>query len=110
MTDNLEVLARRRLALVEQRDSISEQIKAIDAAIVNRIEVGATVEVDGHPVFRVSTRRTFDVDRARELLPDTVIEAATVPVLDAKLLRSLMPPALVDAAMVEGNPFLTAVR
>ena len=110
MTDNIEVLARQRLALIEQIEDASERVKAIDALLIDAVEVGGAVTLDGVPVFRVQQRRTFDVDKAVDLLPPEIVEAATVPTVDPKILKSMMPPALVDAAMRPGATFVAKAR
>ena len=84
MEHNIEVLARQRLALKEQQESIAEKIAQIDALLVDAIEVGGSIDLDGHPVLRVQQKRTFSPDLARDLVPADLIEAATVPTLDAK--------------------------
>ena len=107
---NVEVLARRRLALVEQRESIDQAIAAIDALIIDAVEIGGAVDVGGVPVFRVQQRRTFNLARALELLPPEVVDAARVTTVDAKALKSMMAPVLVDECMVAGKTFVTAVK
>lgn len=107
---NIEVLARQRLALLEEREAIDEKLAAIDADIIDAVEVGGAVDLDGQVVFRVQTKRTFSTVRAKELVSEEVLAAATVPTLDTKLLRQLLPPALTDACMVEGRPFVAKAR
>jgi len=104
--NNIEVLARQRIELVAQADAIKARIAAIDAQIVDAIEVGGHVDLDGQPVWRVQQRRTFSLDKARELVSPEVIAAATVEVLDPKLLQSLLPPLLRDACMADGKIFV----
>lgn len=106
----IAVLVRRRLALVEQRDSIAEQIRAIDAQITDAIEVGGVAAIDDQPIYRVAQRRTFSMDLAEKVVPPEIIEAATVPKVDEKTLKSLLPPALVDACMKPGAIYLTPVK
>ena len=106
MNSNIEVLARQRIELVAQADAIKDRIAAIDELIVDAIEVGGHVDLDGQPVWRVQQRRTFSLDKARELVSPEVIAAATVEVLDPKLLQSLLPPLLRDACMADGKIFV----
>ena len=106
MTD-IQVLARRRLSLAEQRESIDAAIAAIDAQLTDAIEVGGKVEIDGQPVFKVQQRRTFDVERARQLCPPEVIAAATVPTLDTKALKHLLPAALIEQCMKPGAIYVS---
>lgn len=107
---NIEVLARRRLHLLEQLEAVKAGIAAIDALIIDAVEVGGRVDVDDQPAFRVQQKRTFDTERARQVCPAELIAAATVPTLDTRALRSLLPPALVDACMKPGAVFVTAVK
>ena len=105
-TNDMEILARRRVDLKEQADAIAAAIAAIDAQIVDAVEVGGVVAIGDEPVWRVQQRRTFDPDRARELVSPEVIAAATVEVLDPKLLQSLLPPVIRDACMADGKIFV----
>lgn len=95
--NDMEILARRRVDLKEQADAIAAAIAAIDAQIVDAVEVGGVVAIGDEPVWRVQQRRTFDPDRARELVSPEVIAAATVeamtdrrPHWDDYLLASVM--------------------
>lgn len=103
---NIEVLARRRLALLAQREEIDQAIAEVDARLLAACPVGERIEVDGQPVFRVQQRRTFDVEVAKRVVPAALIAAATVPTVDAKALKALLPPAVLDACMVEGAVFV----
>lgn len=100
---NIEVLARRRLALVEQREAIDAQLADVDAAITDAIEIGGRIDIDGETVFRVQQRRTFSVDLAKEHVPEELLTAATVETVDAKLLQTMLPPALRDVCMKPGK-------
>ena len=110
MEHNIEVLARQRLALKEQQESIAEKIAQIDALLVDAIEVGGSIDLDGYPVLRVQQKRTFSPDLARDLVPADLIEAATVPTLDAKKLQTLLPPSVREACMMPGKTFVAAVK
>lgn len=101
--NNIEVLARQRIELVAQADAIKDRIAAIDELIVDAIEVGGHVDLDGQPVWRVQQRRTFSLDKARELAPPEVIAAATVETVDAKALQSMLPPVIREACMIGGK-------
>lgn len=105
--NNIEILARQRIELVAQRDEISEAIAKIDTQIVDAIEVGGHVDIDGQAVWRVQQRRDFNLDKALTLVPDEVKTAATVTQIDKKLLQSLMPPLLRDACLEPGKIFVT---
>lgn len=104
--NNIEVLARQRIELVAQADAIKDRIAAIDELIVDAIEVGGHVDLDGQPVWRVQQRRTFSLDKARELAPAEVIAAATVETIDPKVLQSMLPPVVRDACMTDGKIFV----
>ena len=104
--NDIETLARRRLALVEQKDSLTEAIVAIDAQLVDAIEVGGSVDLDGHPVFRVAQKRTFSLDLAREVLPADLIKAAETVTVDQAALKRMIPPALLDACMKPGAVYV----
>ncbi len=108
MNDDIEVLARRRLALAEQKETIEQAIAAVDARLIDAVEVGGHIDIDDQAVFKVSQRRgNFDAAKAREVVPAELIEAATVPTLDAKALQKLLPPALVDACRKPGSIFVS---
>ena len=103
----IDTLARRRIALLAQREDIDAEIKNIDAQLIDAVEVGGHVDIDGQPVWRVQQRRTFSVDRARELAPPEVITAATVETVDPKVLQSMLPPVIREACMTDGKIFVT---
>ena len=104
--NNIEVLARRRLALLAQREEIDQALAEVDARLLAACPVGERIEVDDQPVFRIQQRRTFDVEVAKRVVPASLITAATVPTVDAKALKALLPPAVLDACMVEGAVFV----
>ena len=102
----IEVLARRRLALVEQKESLEASIADIDTQLVDAIEVGGTVDLDGQPVFRVQRKRTFSLELAREVLPADLIKAAETVTVDQAALKRMIPPALLDACMKPGAVYV----
>lgn len=104
--NDIETLARRRLALVEQKDSLTEAIAAIDAQLVDAIEVGGSVDLDGQPVFRVAQKRTFSLELARDVLPADLIKAAETVTVDQAALKRMIPPALLDACMKPGAVYV----
>ena len=106
MTDNIEVLARRWLALVEQKESLEASIADIDTQLVDAIEVGGTVDLDGQPVFRVQRKRTFSLELARDVLPADLIKAAETVTVDQAALKRMIPPALLDACMKPGAVYV----
>lgn len=77
---SLEQLARDRLARVAEKEAIEDKIKDIDAQIIDAVEAGGIVEIDGQPVYRVQQNRPFNVDLARKVLPAEMIAACTVTV------------------------------
>ena len=112
---NLEVLARQRLALKAQAEDIAARIAEIDAQIVDAVEVGGRVVIDGQPVFRVQQRAPFDVDTARRVLPADVIAACTQTVteerVDRRRLEALATGLGVrDRCLKPGRPFVEGVR
>lgn len=104
--NDIETLARRRLALVEQKDSLTEAIAAIDAQLVDAIEVGGSVDLDGQPVLRVTQKRTFSLELARDVLPADLIKAAETVTVDQAALKRMIPPALLDACMKPGAVYV----
>jgi len=104
--NDVQTDARRRLALLAQREEIDQALAEVDARLLAACPVGERIEVDGQPVFRVQQRRTFDVEVAKRVVPAALIAAATVPTVDAKALKALLPPAVLDACMVEGAVFV----
>lgn len=105
--NDMETLARRRVELVAQIESIKEEIAKIDTQILDAIEVGGHIDIGGEPVWRVQQQRSFNLDKALTLVPDEVKTAATVTQIDKKLLQSLMPPLLRDACLQPGKIFVT---
>ena len=104
--NDIETLARRRLALVEQKDSLTEAIAAIDAQLVDAIEVGGSVDLDGQPVLRVTQKRTFSLELARDVLPADLIKAAETVTVDQAALKRMIPPALLSACMKPGKVYV----
>lgn len=110
MEHNIEVLARQLLNIDEQIEALAARRADIVTTLTDAVEVGGAVEVDGHAAYRVSQRRTFDVERARQIVPPEVIAQATVPTLDTKALKNLIPPALIDACMKPGAIYVTRAK
>lgn len=104
--NDIEVLARQRVELYARIEADKKAIADIDAKLVDAVEVGGVVDIGGEPVWRVQQKHTFNLAKAEELLPESVIAAATVPTVDKQLLQSLMPPALRDACMDLGKIFV----
>ena len=108
MTTAIEVLARRRLALLEVIESNQQALADIDAQLIDAIEVGGKVEIDGQPVFKISERKgNFDLDKAKEIVPEQLLAAATVPTLDGKTLQKLLPQVMVDACRKPATVFVS---
>lgn len=107
MTDhNYETLTARLVDLDAQIEELQAQRKATAQAIIDGIEVGGAASINGQTYYRVQQKRTFDVDKAKEIVPAELIAAASFPTLDVKTLKSLMPPALVDVCMTPGAIFV----
>lgn len=105
----VEVLARRRLELTARRDELTESIEQVDAALLTLLQPGEAALVDGEPVWIVAPgNRRWNDDKAREVLPETLIEAITVtePRIDPKLAKGQLPPDLWTACTVAGRPFV----
>lgn len=105
------VLARRRLALLAQRDEIDAALKAVDAALIDAVEVGGAIDIDGQPAFRVQQNRPFDLPTAQKVLPAELVALATttqtVEVVDKDRLKALAEGmGLLDACVKPGRPFV----
>jgi hypothetical protein len=112
MEHNIEVLARQRVELKAQADAIADRIAAIDAQIIDAVEVGGVVTIGDQPAWKVQQRRTFDLEMARSLVPESLIDAATVTTttVDAKVLQTLIAPAIRDACMKAGKTFVVVAK
>ncbi len=92
MTD-ISAVVRRRIHLAAQRDELAEEIRALDAQIIDWYGVGSSVEVDGQAVYRVQQARKFNLDLARKVLPAEVIAMCTttetVQAVDTDRLKAL---------------------
>jgi hypothetical protein len=66
--DTIDVLARQRQELAAQREVIDQRIKSIDAAIIDAVEIGGSVTIDGQPAYRVQQRRSFSAHLTRRPL------------------------------------------
>lgn len=105
----LEVLARRRLELTARREDLDATIAEVDAALMTLLEPGQSATIDGAPVWTLRHgNRRFNADKAREVLPETLIDAITVTEtrLDSKVAKDVLPPALYVMACTEGKPFV----
>ena len=104
---NVEVLTARLVDLDAQIEELKSQREDTVAALTDAVEVGGRLSVGDQIFYRVAQRKTFDIDKAREILPAALIEQATVPTLDVKALKELMPPTLVRACMTDGAVYVT---
>ena len=110
MTDT-ETIARRLAAIDAEIEDLQAARKDLAAMLIAAVGVGGSVAIDGTPAYRVGERKgDFDPAKAREVLPEELIESATLPTLDTKVLRSLMPPALVDACRKPTTLVLSKVK
>jgi hypothetical protein len=113
MTANVEQAAKELLRLQAQLEDLEAKIKEQKAILVDAVEVGGTVEIDGAPTFRVTQKRDFRVDLAEQVLPAAVVTAATVTVEQvdkAKLKAYAGALGLLDGCLKVSEPFVTAVR
>lgn len=115
-TDNaamLEVLARRRLDLVEQREAINEAIALVDDELLRLLEPGEVAEVNGNATWTVRRgARRFKADKAREVLPAALLDAITVtePTISMEKAKDVLPPSIYISCCVEGKPTVAAVK
>jgi len=110
---SIEDLARRRMALLEQREAVESEIKSIDAQLIDAVEVGGRIDLDGEPVLRVAQKRDFRVDLAEKVLPAAVVTACTVTVEQvdkAKLKSYAEAMGVIDACLKTSVPFVSAVK
>lgn len=111
MNEQVETLARRLAAIDAEIDELQAARKDLAAILINAVGVGGSVAIDGTPAYQVGERRgNFDLNKACEMVPDGLVQAATVTTIDAKLLQSLMPPALVDACRKPSTVVLSRVK
>lgn len=109
----LEVLARRRLELTARREDIDASIAEVDAALMTLLQPGEAAQIDGEPVWIIQPgNRRWNEDKAREVLPEPLIDACTVTEthLDQKVAKGQLPPDLWIKCTVEGRPFVKKAR
>lgn len=110
MTD-IEDTARRLIDAEARRAELDETIAGLRADLVNAVEAGGTVTIDGRPAYIVARGNLrLNKTRAASVLPANVVEAATVPTLDAKKLKALLPPTLWESVCDRGEPYLRAAK
>ena len=107
---NVEVLTARLVDLDAQIEELKSQREDTVAALTDAVEVGGRLAIGEQTYYRVAQRKPFDVDKAREILPAALIEQATMPTLDVKVLKSLMPPALVRACTTDGAVYVIKAK
>ena len=110
---SIDNLARRRQALLAQREEIDAAIKEVDAQLIDAVEVGGSIDIDGQPAFRVQQKRDFRVDLAEKVLPAEVITACTVTVEQvdkAKLKSYAEAMGVIDACLKTSVPFVSAIK
>lgn len=108
-TAAVEALARRRLELTARRDDITAAIDQVDEALMTLLQPGEAAQIDGDNIWVIrSGNRRFNPEKAREVLPETLINAITVTEthLDAKVAKEVLPPALYNEVCTEGRPFV----
>lgn len=110
---SIEDLARERLAVEAQIEELEHRKKSIDAQLVDAVEVGGHVDLDGAPVFRVQQKRDFRVDLAEKVLPAAVVAASTVTVEQvdrARLKAYAEAMGVLEQCVKVSVPFVAAVR
>lgn len=111
-TDNaaaIEVLARRRLELTHQLDELKHAVAQVDAALMTMLQPGDHADIDGQPVWTIRAGNArFNEAKARDVLPQELVEAATVTEthLSKDRAREILPPALYAECCVAGRPFV----
>jgi antitoxin (DNA-binding transcriptional repressor) of toxin-antitoxin stability system len=103
MTD-IEQLARDRKHWQAQKENVEAQIAHIDAQLIDAVEAGGRILIDGEPAYRiVATRGRIDPQKLQAAAPAALVMASTVTTtsVDVKKLQSLMPPALVDTCRAD---------
>ena len=109
-TFDLHAAAARLAALEDRKADIDAEIAALRAALLTAAPEGSTITVQGQARWRVSPgRRTFSEKLARDVLPTTLLEQATVTKIDGAAVKRISP-ALWEASCTVGQPFLTAVK
>lgn len=106
---NTEALIARLLDLEERRAHIDEAINGIKAQLLAESNPGDTLRIGDTPVLVVTQRRTFNEKAARDTLPPTVIEAATVAKIDGQAVKRISP-ALWESCCTLSEPYLTKAR
>ena len=107
---NTEMLARQLADLEFRAAELAEALYDKKAQLLEALDVGDTIDLDGEPAYRVMSTRKFDETKARDLLPAHVIDQATEEKLSARLVRAMIPPVLYDAVTTEGTPYIKSVR
>jgi hypothetical protein len=113
MSDNVEQAAKELLRLQAELEALEARIKEQKAILIDAVEVGGTVEIDGAPMFRVQQKKDFRLDLAEQVLPAEVITAATVTVEQvdkAKVKAYAEALGLLDGCLKVSEPFVAAVR
>ena len=113
MSDNVEQAARELLRLQAELEALEARIKEQKAILIDAVEVGGTVEIDGAPMFRVTQKKDFRLDLAEKVLPAEVITAATVTVeqVDKSKVKAYAEAlGLLGECQKVSEPFVTAVR
>jgi hypothetical protein len=104
---------RRPLIYVDSSVLLDLRIKEQKAILIDAVEVGGTVEIDGAPMFRVAQKKDFRLDLAEKVLPAEVITASTVTVEQvdkAKVKHFAEALGLLDGCLKVSEPFVAAVR
>lgn len=115
MSAVVEELAKELLHLRAQEVDLKSEIARVQAALVDAVEVGGRIDINGETVFRVSQRAPFDLEVAVSVLPADIVAACTETVteqrVDKKRLEALATGlGLRDACLKPGAPFIASAR
>lgn len=110
----VEELAKELLHLRAQEGDLKAEIARVQAALVDAVEVGGRIDINGETVFRVSQRAPFDLDTAVSVLPADIVAACTETVteqrVDGRRLEALAEGlGLREQCVKPGRPFVAGV-
>jgi len=101
--------ARRLAALEAEAATIAEEVERLRGLLLDAVETGGTIEVDGQPRWRVTVRKTFDPALALGLLTAEQQQLCTVPRLDPAAVKRILPPAVYELCCKESAPHMAKV-
>ena len=104
--NNTEHLIAQLVDLEARRADLDDLITQTKAALIANRQPGDTLTYDGQPVYRVSAKRTFKEDVARQVLTAEQLAAVTVPKVDPAAVKAQLGTDTWAACCVTGEPFL----